>query len=154
MIGNKFGDAFMSLLDGTRSAKDAFRAMAIDIIRELQRIFIVKKITGFISASISQAFPAFGNMPARAMGGPVSANKPFLVGERGPELMVPNRSGTVVPNSKLGSSVVVNQTINVTTGVQQTVRAEVLGLLPQISEASKAAVLDAKRRGGAFAGAF
>jgi len=29
-----------------------------------------------------------------------------------------------------------------------------MGLMPQIAEASKAAVLDAKRRGGAFAGAF
>ncbi len=61
-----------------------------------------------------------------------------------------------MPNNKLGGGggVVVNQTINVTTGVQQTVRAEVMGLMPQIAEASKAAVLDAKRRGGAFAGAF
>jgi hypothetical protein len=53
-----------------------------------------------------------------------------------------------------GDTVTVNQTINVTTGVQQTVRAEVMGLMPQIAEASKAAVLDAKRRGGAFGKAF
>ena len=54
------------------------------------------------------------------------------------------------------ASEVVNltQNINVTTGVQQTVRAEVLGLMPQIAEASKAAVLDARRRGGSFAGSF
>ena len=46
------------------------------------------------------------------------------------------------------------QTINVTTGVQQTVRAEILGMMPQIASASKAAVLDAKRRGGSFGGSF
>ena len=62
---------------------------------------------------------------------------------------------TVVDHTKGGSSgVVVNQTINVSTGVQQTVRAEVMGLMPQIAAASKGAVLDAKRRGGAYAGAF
>jgi len=63
---------------------------------------------------------------------------------------------TVIDHTKgqSGGQVVVNQVINVTTGVQQTVRAEIMGLMPQIQEASKAAVLDAKRRGGSFAGAF
>lgn len=69
--------------------------------------------------------------------------------------MIPGSSGTVVPNNRLGGGgVVVNQTINVTTGVQQTVRNEIQTLLPQIAEASKAAVMDARRRGGSFANAF
>lgn len=38
----------------------------------------------------------------RAMGGPVAAGVPYLVGERGPEIVVPNTSGTVVPNHQLG----------------------------------------------------
>jgi hypothetical protein len=69
--------------------------------------------------------------------------------------MVPRGSGTIVPNNKLGGGgVVVNQTINLSAGVSQTVRAEVMGMLPQIQEASKAAVLDARRRGGSFSAAF
>jgi len=89
------------------------------------------------------------------MGGPVSSGRPYLVGEKGPELMVPRGSGTIVPNNKLGGGgVVVNQTINLSAGVSQTVRAEVMGMLPQIQEASKAAVLDARRRGGSFSAAF
>lgn len=39
---------------------------------------------------------------ARASGGPVSADTPYLVGERGAELFVPNTSGAIVPNHKLG----------------------------------------------------
>jgi uncharacterized phage protein gp47/JayE len=50
--------------------------------------------------------------------------------------------------------VVVNQTINVTTGVQQTVRAEVANLLPQISEAAKAAVAEGRMRGGSYGSAM
>jgi len=116
---------------------------------------LVKKATGFISDVISAKFPDFGNVEMKAAGGPIKGGRPYIVGERGPELIIPNQNGTVIPNNKLGGgAVVVNQTINVTTGIQQTVRAEVLGLLPQIQEASKAAVLDAKRRGGSFAGAF
>lgn len=44
-----------------------------------------------------------------AAGGPISAGMPYLVGERGPELIVPGVSGTVVPNDVLaGSSVVIH----------------------------------------------
>lgn len=39
---------------------------------------------------------------ARAKGGPIDAGKPYVVGEEGPELIIPNHSGTVVPNHKLG----------------------------------------------------
>lgn len=34
----------------------------------------------------------------RANGGPVQAGKPYLVGERGPEIVVPAQNGTVIPN--------------------------------------------------------
>jgi len=37
----------------------------------------------------------------RAMGGPVTMNEPYIVGEVGPELFVPNNSGTIVPNNEL-----------------------------------------------------
>jgi len=67
-----------------------------------------------------------------------------------PAMLHPNE--TVIDHTKgQGQGVVINQTINVTTGVQSTVRAEITNLLPQIQEASKQAVLNAKRRGGSFA---
>ena len=40
----------------------------------------------------------------RAVGGPVSANRPYLVGERGPELFIPNQSGDIIPNNEIGSN--------------------------------------------------
>lgn len=48
------------------------------------------------------------------------------------------------------SGVVVNQTINISTGVSQTVRAEIVNLMPQISAAAKSAVADGRARGGSF----
>lgn len=47
----------------------------------------------------------------RANGGPVYDGTPYMVGERGPELFVPNGSGTIIPNNALenvGSSTVNN----------------------------------------------
>ncbi len=38
---------------------------------------------------------AIGGLPGRAAGGPVAPGRPYLVGERGPELFVPTASGRV-----------------------------------------------------------
>lgn len=53
---------------------------------------------------LSSLFKGFGG--ARALGGPVSAGTPYLVGERGPEIIVPQSAGTVIPNNRLGSNIV------------------------------------------------
>lgn len=48
----------------------------------------------------------------RAMGGPVSAGVPYLVGERGPELFVPGRPGGIVPSGGFGGgTTVINLTV-------------------------------------------
>ena len=39
----------------------------------------------------------------RADGGPVMGGSPYVVGEAGPELFVPNSSGNIVPNNRLGN---------------------------------------------------
>jgi hypothetical protein len=57
---------------------------------------------------------AGGKPPGRAFGGPVMGARPYVVGERGPELFVPNSSGTIVPNSRLGGGgggVVINVSV-------------------------------------------
>lgn len=42
-------------------------------------------------------------IPQLATGGLTSENKPYIVGERGPELFVPSSNGRIIPNNKLGS---------------------------------------------------
>jgi hypothetical protein len=51
-----------------------------------------------------------GGRMGRALGGPVSRNQPYLVGERGPEMFVPGAQGNIVPNNAMGggASVTVN----------------------------------------------
>src|SRR5690606_27733362 len=57
---------------------------------------------------------------ARASGGPVVPGKAYLVGERGPELLVPGMAGTVIPNHRLTPQVTV-QVVN-NTGIQTKVK--------------------------------
>ncbi len=40
--------------------------------------------------------------PGKALGGPVSSGVPYIVGERGRELFVPNVNGQIIPNNELG----------------------------------------------------
>ncbi len=40
------------------------------------------------------------NVAAREDGGPIKKDKPYLVGENGPEVVVPKQDGTVIPNPK------------------------------------------------------
>ena len=50
----------------------------------------------------------FGNpLPGRAIGGPVAASAAYLVGERGPEIFIPNGAGRIVPNAGGGGSTIV-----------------------------------------------
>jgi hypothetical protein len=155
-IRESFSNAFMSMVDGTKSVKDAFREMARNIIMKLYEVLVVQQMVNGIMGFVGKAFPALSPfINTAAMGGPVTGGKPVLVGERGPELMVPSRNAQVIPNNQLGGGgVTIVQNINVSTGVQQTVRAEIKSLMPQIADSAKAAVLDAKRRGGSYGGAF
>jgi hypothetical protein len=68
-----------------------------------------------------------------------------------PAILHPNE--TVVDHQR-GGGVTVVQNINISTGVAQTVRAEVLNLMPQIQEATKAAVANSRQRGGSFSKAM
>ena len=57
-----------------------------------------KEIKSDYARRITEIVPL--NIEARAKGGPVAAGRPYLVGERGPELFMPNIGGTVVNNMK------------------------------------------------------
>ena len=163
------GDSFTDAITGAKNFSDAIRSMAKSVVDSLIRILVQKYLVDAAFGVITKAFaPSSSTSPAvsnpindpfgdrqLATGGVATAGRPYLVGEKGAELFVPNRTGRVVPNDQLGGGgVTVVQNINVTTGVQQTVRAEIANLLPQISNAAKAAVADSRMRGGGFSKAM
>ena len=68
------------------------------------------------TASFSAALSG-GDAPPRAGGGPVSAGQAYTVGEQGTELFVPQQSGTIIPNGKLGAGGGDTYVVNVTGAV-------------------------------------
>lgn len=148
-----WGNEFTNIMaNAVMTGKLSFKDLANSVISDLLRMSIQAQITKPLM-NLGMDFLGIKVSGARAMGGPVTSNQPYLVGENGPEIFMPQNSGTIIPNGQSGS-VVVQQTINVTTGVQQTVRAEVMNMLPQIANAAKSAVAEAKLRGGSFAAAM
>ena len=95
-------------------------------------------------------------MTRNASGGTIQGGRPSLVGERGPEIFVPNTGGTIMNNMNSknamggGGTTVINQSINFATGIVPTVRAEVIKMMPQIADVTKAAVQESAMRGGSF----
>jgi len=166
-IQSSMEDAFMSMVDGTKSAKDAFKSMAAAIIKELYNVLVVQQLVGSFNATTGTGSGIVGMIGSalikpKANGGPISAGMPYLVGERGPEMIIPKSSGTVLTNSQTKAALggasndnyVVHNNITVTGSDSVMVRQEIAKMIPQISSATKAAMIDAKRRGGQMGNAF
>jgi hypothetical protein len=127
---NTASSALTDVIMGTKTLKDALGEIVNSTLRQLIQGFINLGITIFVLEPLEQflrnikreqdkinsslrteialrtvlAFltggtSLFGGF--RATGGPVSANQSYIVGERGPELFVPNSSGTIVPNNSM-----------------------------------------------------
>ena len=157
-LSHQFTNNFVNaLLDGKNalsSFKDFAKSMVSQIISIFLQMAVVNKI---LNAIFSGANGGAGlNLPELAGGGTYQKGQPTLVGERGPELIIPNTGGTVMNNMNTksamsgGNTIVVNQSLNFSTGVVGTVRAEINKMMPTIAEVSKSAVLDASRRGGNY----
>ena len=59
---------------------------------------------GTVDEIATQALVAsqLAGLSGKATGGPVSNKTPYIVGEKGPELFVPNTDGTIIPNHVIG----------------------------------------------------
>ena len=175
-------DAMMSIVDGTKSAKDAFSDMARIIIKKAFEMAVINPIlnaifggvTGYVAAPSFFGAPAAaaakgmtfqgGNVVPFANGGvvggpatfPMSGGRTGLMGEAGPEAIMPLKRGK---DGKLGvqatgGGVVINQSFNISANGDESVKRIVQQQIPNIAQATKAAVVDAKRRGGSYGRAF
>ncbi len=87
------GDALLDFVEtGKFSFKDFVNQLLDDIARLIVRLLVLQAIQAVTGV------PAGGlPIPGRQAGGPVAPNRPFLVGEQGPELFRPQGSGSIVP---------------------------------------------------------
>jgi len=100
-------DTLSAAVDQTKSLADA----AANTLRN--NIANILLQLGINTALQGTGLGIFKNLGGFADGGRPPVGKPSIVGERGPELFVPNTSGTIVPNNKLGGGGATNVVVNV-----------------------------------------
>jgi len=175
-------DSLMSMVDGTKSVKDAFRDMARDIVRHLYKVLVVQQminsIGGMIGGPVGNTLSTYGQadggawqggsqIQAYANGGvvggptmfPMANGKTGLMGEAGPEAIMPLKRGA---NGKLGvqmeggtgQNVVINQSFNFQANGDDSVKKIIAQAAPQIANMTKKSMLDDRRRGGTTKAVF
>jgi hypothetical protein len=113
------GTAIAGVITGVSKVVN-FLGDMVDKIREFINLVKANPVVSGISGLIDRVFGG-----ARAMGGPVTAGTSYLVGEQGPELFTPGRSGAITPNHSLGGGggSVINLTVNGAIDPEGTARA-------------------------------
>ena len=99
-VGNAVANSFKGMLTGAMSFKSAMKGIIGAVIDELFRLYVVQQIVGVVKGALGGLFGA-PVLPGKAVGGSVTGNKPYMVGERGPELFVPGGNGTIIPNQNV-----------------------------------------------------
>ena len=111
---------------------------------------------GFMGTGIPAKLPSGSfNITPKARGGSVKRGSSYLVGERGPELFMPSRSGTIIPNRNIGGGGTTNNmiTVNVDASGSSVEGNEQQGrqLGAAISAAIQSELVKQKRSGGLLA---
>ena len=173
-LGQGMTSVFDALIQGSdnwgKSLQQIASSVLVDIANQLIRIYVIEQAVSAIKSFLSPfssstplgagggmvgKFGTFGpnyGIAQRALGGPVSAGSPYLVGERGPELFMPSRGGRIIPNNALGgggTSVVVNVDASGSSVQGDQAQSRQLGIA--ISSAVQAELVKQKRPGGLLA---
>ncbi len=173
VIGTAFEDA---VVKGGKLS-DVLKGLAEDIQRIILRMTVTKPLENWLtgvlngdggisgifdglfrgSGSAGTSVASTSELPWLGLGGQFAdggrppVGVPSVVGERGPELFVPDRAGTIISNDNLGKlgggPVVVHQNFNFTGDVTAQTRAEVLRMAPALQQQTIAAIENKQRRG-------
>jgi len=138
-------DSIMKMSQGLGSFKDFASSIFRDMAAEMVRVQIAKPLASAGSAFLGKMMgslslfgapslsapimdlrpPTFAgsDIGFAANGGPVRSGDPYVVGEKGPELFIPNSSGTIIPNHVQGQPTAASNNTNVTVNYSPQVNA-------------------------------
>ena len=133
-------DALSAAVDGTKALAD----VAADTLRNIANILLQFGVNTALGG-IPGMSAFFGG--GKAKGGTVTGGRSYMVGEKGPELFTPGRTGSIAPSGSFGeTSVVVNVDASGTQAQGNQPNAKALGAA--IGAAVQAELVKQKRPGG------
>ena len=168
VVQKSFEDGFTAIVEGSKSVVGAFKDMARLIIKELFKILVVQRAVAGIESfvlGLGSAAPSQSPLPTprpqrKASGGTMRANMPYLVGERGPELVMPAHQGSIynadLTSKAMNGSSKVTQVFNfnLSANGDESVKKIVAQAAPQIADMAQKGVIAARRRGGTMRSTF
>lgn len=99
-LNSSLAQTFTDALTGAKNLQDGIK----DLLKSMANLFLNEAFTRVLTG----LFPGFSaiptSIPGRERGGPVQAGRPYIVGERRPELFVPGQSGRIIPHVPAMSS--------------------------------------------------
>ena len=166
VMGDSFAESFKGVVRGTMTVQDAFRNMLnriadffIDTAAQIAATQLQRSILGLFGNMFNFSTTPMNDIQGTVMyaanGGPVGRRNPYMVGERGPELFVPNQSGNIIPNHDLAgigggsTTVIVNVDASGSSVEGDEQESRELGRL--ISVAVQSELIQQKRPGGLLA---
>jgi tape measure domain-containing protein len=109
-LKQSFSSLTSGIVNGFMSGKTAVERMSNALDNVAGQLMdaginaLISGLTGGMGRSAGGFDPWTGlrTLTGRAVGGPVSAGKPYMVGENGPELFIPSAAGKVASNQNMG----------------------------------------------------
>jgi hypothetical protein len=152
-LGNSVANSFKGMVTGAMSFRTAMKGIIGAVIDELFRLYVVQQVVGVVKGALGGLF-GVPTLPGKAVGGSVTGNKPYMVGERGPELFVPGGNGTIIPNQNVrgsGGGSSFNITVdargaNDPAAVRAQVQQGIIEAAPAIIAAAEARTISSMRR--------
>lgn len=145
-MASMYEDAFRG---GTAAIWENFESIGLAVISRVLAQFTIAKVTGKGNFDLGSAFStALTGILGFADGGRPPVGRVSVVGERGPELFVPDGAGTVIPNHALGGGGM-SMTINAPGATAETVamiRRELANAAPSIVAAASGNTIRALNR--------
>ena len=162
-VKSSMSEGFMSMVEGTKSVKDAFKDMARDIIKQLYEVLVVKRLVGSVGEGGAAGTGIMGILQGLKIfdGGGYTGSGPRSGGMdgRGGYLAMLHPRETVVDHTKAGStgggeSVTVVQNFSFQANGDDSVKKIIAQAAPSIANMAKQSVMDARRRGGSMKSTF
>jgi len=100
MFDSVVGNMNSAIDNFVRTGKLSFKDLAKSIIQDLIAIQLKAQAAFLLNAALKGM--GFAGFTAKAGGGAVSQSIPYMVGENGPELFVPQAGGAIIPTQRLG----------------------------------------------------
>ena len=104
-LSDDLADALMTGESALEGFKDFFKSVVSQLISDAIRLAVIQPILTALFGGIGiplSFVDGKASIKPKAIGGAVMKNRPYLVGEQGPELFVPNGSGSITPNNRMG----------------------------------------------------